>query len=259
MAVYALIRRRVRAHKGRSTADPPPIHRRSTADPPPSPPSACARRNQRSREAQPALRGADGNVDRRPPAVFPFAAFRPSRRQLLKTGAIGALGLWGAGIAGQWLPHPAWAADAPQGLAFFRAKDLPLVRAIVGSFLDWTLSADAAARQEAVMHTISAADGYFSSFTPAVQAEALQGLDLLGLAPVRWLGGLWAPWESAAPADVNRFVEGLRTGRLSLSRQLFQFLEGVATVGWYGQPASWPAIGYPGPPNVPRPSGERPL
>ncbi|MFI5401193.1 MAG: hypothetical protein ACHQZQ_09105, partial [SAR324 cluster bacterium] len=132
-------------------------------------------------------------------------------------------------------------------------------RAVISSFLDWTLPADPAARDEAVARTISAADRYFSSYTPAVQAEALQALDLVGLAPVRWLGGLWSPWESASPGSVNRFLERLRTGRLSLARQVFRFLEGMATVGWYGQPAAWPAIGYPGPPNVPRPSGERPL
>ena len=194
-----------------------------------------------------------------PPAVGPFAALRPSRRQLLKTGALAALGLWGAGLAGRWLPASAWAADGAQGWAFFRPKDISLARAVVRSFLDWTLPAHPAAREEAVTRTLAAADRYFSSYTPAVQAEALQAFDLLLLAPVRWLGGLWSPWESASPAEVNRFLEGLRTGRLSLARQVFRFLEGMATVGWYGQPAAWPAIGYPGPPNVPRPAGERPL
>jgi hypothetical protein len=151
------------------------------------------------------------------------------------------------------------AADAPAGLAFFRAKDLPLGRAVVAAFLDWTLPAGSAAREEAVTRTLAAADRYFSSFSPAVQAEALQAFDVLNLAPVRWLGGLWSSWESASPGEVNRYLEGLRTGRFSLGRQLFQLLAGVATVGWYSQPLSWAAIGYPGPPDLPHPSGERPL
>jgi len=188
-----------------------------------------------------------------------FPELRASRRQLLKIGAWASLGLWGAGIGGQWLPRTVWAADAPPGLAFFRTKDLPLVRAVTGAFLDWALPADSTARQEAVTRTISAADRYFSSFTPAVQAEALQAFDLLNFAPVRWLGGVWSGWDSASSSQVNRYLEGLRTGRLSLSRQVFQLLAGVATVGWYSLPASWAAIGYPGPPNPPRPTGERPL
>ena len=134
-----------------------------------------------------------------------------------------------------------------------------MARAVVGAFLEWTLPADSAARQEAVTRTLSAADRYFSSFTPAVQGQALQAFDLVNLAPVRWLGGMWSAWDATSPSEVNRYLERLRTGRLSVSRQVFQLLEGVATVGWYGQPQSWAAIGYPGPPNPPRPSGERPL
>jgi hypothetical protein len=188
------------------------------------------------------------------------ASWQPSRRQLLKTGAAAAVGLWGVSVAGAWLENSALAASGPSGLAFFRPKDLPLMRAVVGAHLEWALPQGGnAIRLDAIDRTIAAADRYFSSYSPAVQAEALQGFDLIGLAPVRWLGGLWSSWESASTADVNRYLEGLRTGRFSLSRQLYQLIAGLAVVGWYSQPSSWAAIGYPGPPNPPRPLGERPL
>lgn len=187
------------------------------------------------------------------------ASWQPSRRQLLKTGAVAAVGLWGVGVTGAWLSQ-AEAATGAAGMAFFRAKDLPLMRAVAGAYLDGMLPVGSlAVRMDAVDRTIAAADRYFSSYSPAVQAEALQAFDLLGLAPMRWLGGLWSSWESASPADVNRFLERLRTGRFALSRQIFQLVAGLAVVGWYSQPASWAAIGYPGPPNPPRPLGERPL
>jgi len=183
----------------------------------------------------------------------------PSRRQLLRTSLAGALALWGGSAASALLPARAAAAGEAAGLAFFRAKDLPMARAVILAFLDWTLPSDPAARREAVQQAIATADRYFSSFAPAVQAEAQQAFDLLGLAPVRWLGGLFSGWDSAPAASVNRYLESMRTGWLGLSRQIFLLLEGVAVVGWYGQAASWKSIGYPGPPQPARPSGEKPL
>ena len=202
------------------------------------------------------------------------ASWQPSRRQLLRTGAVAAVGLWGVSVAGAWRSGTALAANGTAlaangtalaangtgGMAFFRAKDLPVMRAVAGAFLDGALPAGSAGvRLDAIDRTVAGADRYFSAYSPAVQAEALQAFDLLGLAPVRWLGGMWSSWESATPAEVNGYLERLRTGRLSLARQVFQLVAGLAVVGWYGQPAAWGAIGYPGPPNPPRPLGERPL
>lgn len=194
------------------------------------------------------------------------AAWRPSRRVLLRTGLLGALGLWGASTLARNLPAAATtvvtaAAEPSTGaaLAFFRPKDLPLARAVIGALLDWSLPSEPAARETAIAQAVREADTYFSSFEPAVQDEARQALDLLGLAPVRWLGGLWSDWATATPAAVNAYLEGLRTGRLGLSRQIYRLLEGVAVVGWYSQPAAWPTIGYPGPLTLTRPRGEAPL
>ncbi|HKI98657.1 MAG TPA: hypothetical protein VKB51_09315 [bacterium] len=198
------------------------------------------------------------------------AAWRPSRRVLLQTGLLGALGLWGVSVVARGIPSAAAAeAGAPGAapvadgsdvaLAFFRPKDRPLAGAVVEALLDWALPPDPAARKEAVERSVLGADRYFASYTPAVQDEARQALDLLELAPVRWLGGLWSDWSVAEPAAVNRYLEGLRRGRLNLSRQVYRLLEGIATVGWYSQTAAWPGIGYPGPPDVPRPTGEAPL
>jgi hypothetical protein len=195
------------------------------------------------------------------------AAWRPSRRVLLQTGVLGALGLWGASVVARGVAPaaaaegaaPAGAAGNEAALAFFRAKDGPLARAAIEALLDWTLPSGPAARGEAVEGALLAADRYFASYTPAVQDEARQALDLLELAPVRWLGGLWSDWGVAEPAAVNRYLERLRTSRLSLLRQVYRLLEGIATVGWYSQPVAWPGIGYPGPPSVPRPAGEAPL
>ncbi|HEX7929166.1 MAG TPA: hypothetical protein VF678_16340, partial [bacterium] len=89
---------------------------------------------------------------------------------------------------------------------------------------------------------------------------AQQAFDLLNLSVVRWLvAGVSSPWASASADQVNAFLEGFRTSMFATKRQIFQLLDGVATVGWSGQKASWAALGYQGPPQFARPTGEKPL
>ncbi len=180
-----------------------------------------------------------------------------SRRRFLKTGILGSLALIGAGLAGRW-------ARATESLAnpyaFFRGTDIPLARAVLTSFVESALSQEPAAHAAAIDEALAVADRYFSSFSPAVQADALQAFDLLNLWLVRrWFAGVSAPWESASAQEVNAFLESFRVSRLDTFRQIYRLLEGVATVGWYGRPASWPQLGYPGPVQIARPKGEAPL
>lgn len=184
-------------------------------------------------------------------------AWQPTRRQLLKTGMAGTVALATAGWYAGFTASPALASG---GATFIRPQDEALARAVIQAFVGWTLPAEPAARKAAVDEAVRTVNGYFGSFTPAVQEEAQQAFDLLNIGLVRWLvAGVRNPWDQASPAQVNEFLEGFRTSRFATKRQIFQLLEGVATVGWYGQKASWAALGYPGPPQFARPSGEKPL
>jgi hypothetical protein len=174
---------------------------------------------------------------------------------LLQVGFLGSLALSSAGFLAALMGR----AQAQAALAFFRPEDEPLARGVIRSLLAGILPADPGAGARAAEAALRTSDRYFSALSPAVQAEARQALDLLNLAPVRWLGGVWSPWEAATVGQINGFLERLRTSRFTTARQLYLLLAGVATVGWYGQPASWPGIGYPGPPVVERPQGENPL
>ena len=183
------------------------------------------------------------------------APWRPSRRELFKVGWLVSLALAGAGSVGGFVAR----AQEQGRLVFFRPGDEALARAVIRSFLSGILPAEAAANRQAVEQTLAAADRYFAALSPATQGEARQALGLVSLAPVRWLLGVWSPWTRAGEAQVQAALEALRTSRFVTARQIFQLLSGMATVGWYGQPASWAAIGYPGPPTVPRPQGDKPL
>ena len=79
----------------------------------------------------------DASLQAQRSARLPFADLRPTRRQLLKTGAVAALGLLGASVTQSLLAPSAWSAESVPDLAFFRAKDLPLARATIGALLDY--------------------------------------------------------------------------------------------------------------------------
>ncbi len=182
---------------------------------------------------------------------------RESRRRFLATAFLGGLALSGAGLAGRRVR----AAEPPASpYAFFRASDIALARAVFESFFEAELPKDPGARGAAIGDALAVADRYFSSFSPAVQADARQAFDLLNLWIVRrWVAGVSAPWESAPAQEVSAFLENFRVSRFDTPRQIFRLLEGVATVGWYGRPAAWPRLGYPGPVRIDRPGGEAPL
>jgi hypothetical protein len=181
-----------------------------------------------------------------------------SRRELIRAGAFGSLALLGAGAVASWARIGFSQGGA--ALAFFKPDQRALAQAVIEWFAGQAMPAESAAHRDAVEQSVLTVDRYLSALSPVVQAEARQALDLLQLAPARWLtGGMWGRWESAAPEDVSRFLERYRTSRSTTLRQIYLLLEGLAAVGWYGQPAAWAALGYPGPPNVARPRGEKPL
>jgi hypothetical protein len=193
----------------------------------------------------------------REPVPPDFSVRRESRRRFLKTGILGALALSSAGLVGRWRGASASTADS---FAFFRASDIALARAVLESFVEAGLPKQPAERRAAIDDALAVADRYFSAFSPAVQAEALQAFDLLNLWFVRrWIAGVSEPWESAPAQEVNAFLESFRASRFDTLRQIYRLLEGVATVGWYGRPASWPQLGYPGPMQIERPRSEAPL
>jgi hypothetical protein len=94
-------------------------------------------------------------------------------------------------------------------------------------------------------------DTAIAGLPPTVQSEVR---DLLGLLtfPVtrRIVAGVLKPWLEAAPDDIAAFLERWRTSSFALLRTAYRALQELTTAAWYGNPASWPRISYPGPPAV---------
>ncbi len=186
----------------------------------------------------------------------------PTRRGVLKAGLLGVL-LMPVTLSRRALMAAGETAEAGAG-ASYRAFTEPhhqrILRVITGVEFSRVLPSEEAERQAALELVLAGCDRYMAHMPPPVQDEAREALDLLDITLVRWLlGGPWGDWEQAAEEDVRAFLENLRTSRFALKRSLYQFLHDMGLIGWFGHPASWSALGYPGPPDLPRPEGEKPL
>lgn len=160
-----------------------------------------------------------------------------NRREFFRVGLVGgavlAIGRSAAGAA-------------PSGL--LTAADRPRLAAIARVMLDPALPADMAGR------VVDSIDAIMRNLPAPIQAELRDLLDLLGLAPARLLlAGFWSDWHEVPPADVDAALDGWRDSRLALLRSAYGGLHELCTAAWYGDPASWSRIGYPGPPEIERP------
>jgi hypothetical protein len=84
-----------------------------------------------------------------------------------------------------------------------------------------------------------------------VQEEVAQLFALLGF-PVtrRLLAGVGSPWLEASDGSVQHFLERWRGSRFALLRSAYAALHELIMAAWYGNPAAWARIGYPGPPAI---------
>jgi len=94
-------------------------------------------------------------------------------------------------------------------------------------------------------------DAAIAGLSPHAQAELGQLIALLALPPVRYgIARVSDAWPVASPAQVRRFLDNCRASRFTLMRAAYDALHALTFAAWYGNASSWPAIGYPGPPQV---------
>ena len=152
-----------------------------------------------------------------------------NRRRFLQVGAAGGALLLTAG----WLARP---------------RD-GVVEALVPVVLEGSLPPPGPARARAIADVGEAFRRAVAGLTPAVQAEVAQLLALLQFMPTRLaFTGIAAPLHEADPRDIAAFLERWRASRFDLLRASYQALTQLIQAAWYDNPASWAAIGYPGPP-----------
>lgn len=126
-----------------------------------------------------------------------------------------------------------------------------IMNAVVPVLLAGALPTDATARSAAIADAVRGIDGAIAGLSPAAQKELGQLFALLALPPSRLaLAHLTTPWDQAPESDVRAFLDRFRTSSLMLLRSAYGALHQLTFAAWYGNQASWPRIGYPGPPDL---------
>lgn len=125
-----------------------------------------------------------------------------------------------------------------EGLVFFRSTDLPFVESLVRVVLQGAGELS----PSIIRNVIRGFDRKIMLASGEKRADLRSLLVLLQIPVLRWSMG----WHGADPAA--NLLTDCRYSRLLLKRQAYAGLrEGILT-SFYGSPAGWQVLGYPGPP-----------
>jgi hypothetical protein len=163
---------------------------------------------------------------------------RISRRFLLAGGAlIAACSLVGAELWRRTLPGPAGEQ--------WRSAWAVLVPAVLGR------TVFEAAKNDAELTCLARIDQFVGSLPKRKQAE-LRTLVYLGDLPLArgLLLGMPAGWSELTPEAAGDLLERWSKGDDLRLRLAAKSLRSIVRLAWYSQPATWPAIAYPGPPDI---------
>lgn len=170
---------------------------------------------------------------------------RTSRRTFLAVGGLAALAL---GAGGAW--YRATHHTGAQGFAL-DGQARAALHAIAPAILDGALAHDPGRRRQQLASAIDAVEAAIRGLPHATQQEVQDLFGLLALRPARrLLTGVPTGWESADIRQVSAFLQAWRVHRFGMMRSAYGALHDLVLGAWYAQPASWDAIGYPGPPRA---------
>jgi hypothetical protein len=166
-----------------------------------------------------------------------------SRRGFLNKGLFGGLLLALGG--GTFLATRRSAqVPMPGGLRVLNATEYAVMWAIVQRFAparEGFPSAD-------TLQTAVAADGIMAMLEEVTQGELKQLLMLFENALPNFLfGGRTSPFTQLNPTEQEEVLAEWRDSRLTLRRTGYRALRGIAIAAYYGNKATWSAVGYPGP------------
>lgn len=168
---------------------------------------------------------------------------RTSRRTFLAVGGLAALAL---GAGGAW--YRATHQPAAHGFAL-DGEARAALHAIAPAILDGALAHDPGRRAQQLGSAIEAVETAIRGLPQATQEQVQDLFGLLALRPARrLLTGVPTGWDSADIVHVSAFLQDWRVHRFAMMRSAYGALHDLVLGAWYAQPASWDAIGYPGPP-----------
>ena len=167
------------------------------------------------------------------------------RRQFIQAGIAGSALLAAAAFLDR-----AHASHVPSH-RFLDARGVRTVGALVPVVLSGALPAEENARMAAIREVVAGFDRAVSGLSIPVQQEMGELFSFLHSPPLRIaFAGLWSPPDECTPEELQAFLMRWRGSRFDLQRASYRALTQLIQASWYGNSASWPAIGYPGPPSL---------
>ena len=171
-----------------------------------------------------------------------------SRRGLLQAGLLGSAAISAGGALGCAARRISPPAVVTQRVALSPPGE-EIMRAVIPAVLGPLLPASGAEREQALDAGVASLDDYLAYLSLPLQQETRNVFDTLDLLPVRVLVvGTWSRWQETSPETIESFLRSAGQSRFYLLRRMFAFLQSMAVLAWFDQPAAWPQIGYPGPP-----------
>jgi hypothetical protein len=173
-----------------------------------------------------------------------------SRRTFIVAGLAGGAALT---VASLWRGRDAAPVSDPALLPLARlgAAAPAIFAAIIPVVLDGALPEPPAERQAAIAETLANVGTAIAGLPPAAQDELADLVALLGFGPARLLlARVGPPWSDAGAAEIDAFLGRWRQSSFALLRSAYDALHQIIFAAWYGNPRSWPSIGYAGPPRL---------
>lgn len=165
------------------------------------------------------------------------------RRQFIKAGVIGGAALAAVGAWYGYRHHGVGRTEAP--ILDDGAREV--VAAIAPVLLKGALPEGPTALRQVVDGVERAVSGLSS----AAQDEVAQLFALLSFTPTRILvAKVGPPWPEASFEQIVAFLDDWRFSRFQFLETGYAALHDLLLGAWYGNPASWVGIDYPGPPEV---------
>jgi hypothetical protein len=169
------------------------------------------------------------------------------RRDFLKVGAGFSLALTFAGGLGTLAGCGEAAKSPAKDFAFLQPGDVELFSALAPVIVVDLAQLDAGERSARVGMILRNLDGTCAALDLNSRQELRKLLDLLTIAPLRYvLAGVGA-WNETSGATLQAFLERWRASRFATLNAGGNILVKLVSASYYVLPASWSASGYPGP------------
>ena len=181
------------------------------------------------------------------------------RRAFLRLGFNGSTALGGAvaiaslsGCSARPLHDPrgpATASAPDHGWHFLTDEDRVVLAALIPAIIGPQIPSDGEEREAAIARALEDMDKALHFMGSPNQAEFRQLFDLLEFTPTRLtMARVTSYWPNVSEAQAEAFLQRWRNSSFNIFNKAYLGLVQVTNAAWYGRPAHYQQMGYPGPP-----------